>query len=267
MHAIRFRVVTFALLLLPLGVVEGIEPVNKRKPAANEITAPQRNWSIGVEVRKLDTGVEIVEVQRETPASRARLEPRDVIVTVNGQQVGIVAGREVDLLDALAIQADASGRVLLLVQNHRDRSLINVPMQATYHGPERRGVVTRKPVVNVPDVEVNPNLKAVDSFYQKYLGRPASREELAKWDTHLKRGGHLQDVQVAILSCDEFYERSGGNLRSFIGNLYQNVLGRPANAREAVRWEQRLPTQFKGSRSQLVKVFFVLEVNNGREYP
>jgi len=267
MFATRVFVVALTVLLLPLGIVWGIAPVDKPKHGTPAVTTPARHWKIGVSVRKLVTGVEITDVVKDSPASLARLEPRDVIVTVNGQQVGIVVNREVDLLDALAHFVDDTGRVVLLVRNHRDGSLVNVPIRAVYDGPEPRRVVTRKPVIELPPQEAHPGLKSVVGYYQKYLGRQARPEELYKWQNHLVNDGHLQDVQVDILSCDEYYARCGGSFRPFVNDLYKTVLGRAPNAREAQRWEQRMLTQLRGSRKQMVKLFFVLEVNNGRAYP
>lgn len=266
MCAARLCVVASMLTLISWSASWGIEPAKQRQRGSDQTTAA-RPWKIGVAVRNLETGVEITEVLKNSPASLAHLEARDVIVTVNGQQVGIVAGRDVHLLDALAAHADTTGRVLLLVHNHRDGSLVNVPLRAMYDAAEAPPVIVEKPVIDPRIVVDHPGLKAVDGFYKTYLGRNAHPEELVKWQIHLERGGHLQDVQVEILSCDEFYSRCGGSFRQFVSDLYQLVVGRAPNAREVTRWEQRVQTQLGGSREKMVRLFFVLEVNNGREYP
>ena len=62
-------------------------------------------------------------------AQRAGLEAGDTIVTVEGYQVGYVSGRLYDMSEELARRVDRQGRVTLLVRNHRDGRLVNVPVQ------------------------------------------------------------------------------------------------------------------------------------------
>ncbi len=86
-------------------------------------------WYLGVEVEYTDIGAEVTSVARQSPARRAGLETRDVIVTVNGYQVGRVGGRLYRLDRELDLRADRVGNVLLLVQNRRNGQLTVIPVR------------------------------------------------------------------------------------------------------------------------------------------
>ena len=77
-------------------------------------------WRLGVYSQDTDTGVKINRVVPDTPADRAGLEANDVIVAVNGYQVGIVNGEHYDCGYEFETRADADGNVMLLVQDHRN---------------------------------------------------------------------------------------------------------------------------------------------------
>lgn len=86
-------------------------------------------WYLGVEVDYRDYGAVITRVVRQSPAQRAGLEARDVIVTVRGYQVGYVNNRLYPLNRELELRADRRGNVTLLVQNQRNGSLTNIPVR------------------------------------------------------------------------------------------------------------------------------------------
>jgi putative lipoprotein len=92
-------------------------------PIGPELARPR--WKLGIEAEDLDTGVRIVEVYPGTAASRAGLEPGDVIVTVNGFQVGFVGRQLFDAGDEFQKRADSRGYVQLLIWDGRDGSLVN----------------------------------------------------------------------------------------------------------------------------------------------
>jgi hypothetical protein len=100
-------------------------------------------WRLGVYTYDTDTGVVITRVLPGTPAWREGLEPRDVIVAVDGYQVGYVGRYLYPLGEELQRRADRNGRVTLLVQNRRDRRLLNLDVGLTRRGdpqplPRRR---------------------------------------------------------------------------------------------------------------------------------
>jgi hypothetical protein len=68
----------------------------------------------------------------------------------------------------------------------------------------------------------------VDGFYRDYLGRPADTSGLAVWSpwaTALRT-----EVQAKLLASDEYYGQAGGTNDGFVDALYQDVLGRSADA-------------------------------------
>ncbi|MCA8993414.1 MAG: YbaY family lipoprotein [Planctomycetaceae bacterium] len=93
------------------------------------VQTSSRRWRLGVYSRDTDTGVRIEQIIQASAADRARLEAKDVIIAVNGYQVGWVGGALYDCSTEFERRADNDGWVSLLVQNHRDGSLVNVPLQ------------------------------------------------------------------------------------------------------------------------------------------
>ena len=80
----------------------------------------------------------------------------------------------------------------------------------------------------------------VKSYYQNFFGRAAAPAEVAAWVAVI-RDGNLTAEQVAslFLSSDAFSALHPDNA-SFIGAVYQDVLGRPAAAFEVAAWESVL---------------------------
>lgn len=111
-------------------------------------------WKLGVEVDYVDTGAQITRVYPRTAAARQGLEVGDLIVTINGYQVGIVDGQVYDIGDEFTLRADRFGRVRMLVQNRRDGRLVSmiVGLDPAGGGP----VIIAPPVV--PEV---PALAAI----------------------------------------------------------------------------------------------------------
>ena len=91
----------------------------------------ESRWYLGVEVAYRDTGAQITSVVHNSPASRAGLEVRDIIVNVGGYQVGRVSERLYPLERELDLRADRRGHVSLLVQNHRNGQLTPLPVRLT----------------------------------------------------------------------------------------------------------------------------------------
>ena len=106
--------------------------------------AGRGGWSLGVAVDPLETGVRVRSVAGGTAAQRAGLEPGDIIITVDGYQVGRVGGRDYPLDAELNRRADAAGRVRLLVQDTRGKGLVirDVRLDRGGDRPQQQGVVT-----------------------------------------------------------------------------------------------------------------------------
>lgn len=92
-------------------------------------------WVLGVTTQTNSTGVRVRSVMPGSPASRVGLERDDVIVTVDGFQVGRVGPRNYPLGEELQFRAGRRGDVLLLVQNRRNDQLLALPVQLTRRAP------------------------------------------------------------------------------------------------------------------------------------
>jgi large repetitive protein len=76
--------------------------------------------------------------------------------------------------------------------------------------------------------------------YAKYLGRAADPAGVQYWISQMHRGLTDQGLVAALASSPEFFSNSGGTNASFVGALYQSVLGRPADAAGATFWTGQL---------------------------
>lgn len=124
---------------------EGRTPPNTPDERGNQRIRPPHErdrWRLGVAVEELDVGVRVKSVERNSAASQAGLEAGDIIVTVGGYQVGRVGWQSYALDDELQKQADASGRVRLLVQNRRNNRLTNLDVRL-----QRGGEPANEPII------------------------------------------------------------------------------------------------------------------------
>jgi putative lipoprotein len=96
---------------------------------------PPTNFRLGIYSRNTDTGVLVTSVNAGSAAQQSGIEAQDIIIAVNGYQVGIINGRTYDIAEELARRVDAQGRVMLLVRNHRDGRLVNIPVQFYGNAP------------------------------------------------------------------------------------------------------------------------------------
>ena len=81
----------------------------------------------------------------------------------------------------------------------------------------------------------------VREWYRRYLGRSADQAPDAPyWVQQLRAGNPPAGLLTRILGTPEYYNRTGGNDRAFIGRLLFDVSGRPASPREVEYWLGRL---------------------------
>ena len=119
------------------GVRERDQGVRERHADLNQEGSPalhpprphSQHWVLGVRCWYLDTGARVTYVFPNTPAWRVGLEPRDVIVSIDGYQIGYVQRRFYEISAELNARAGRRGWVRLLVQNHRNSQLVNVDVQ------------------------------------------------------------------------------------------------------------------------------------------
>ncbi len=114
-----------------------------------------RNWMLGVFVTNTDVGALVTNVQPNSPAAQAGLESQDLIVAVNGQQVGLVQGQLVDVGDQTSRSA-VNGKVVALVADRRNGQLKNVPINLQQASNNIRGTVRL-----VDRVSLNPSYLTV----------------------------------------------------------------------------------------------------------
>lgn len=86
-------------------------------------------WQLGIQAENTSTGVLVTRVVPNSVAWENGLERNDLIVTVDGFQVGLVGGRLYALEEELQIRGGRSGRVRLLVQDHRTGGLVNLDLR------------------------------------------------------------------------------------------------------------------------------------------
>jgi uncharacterized lipoprotein YbaY len=85
-----------------------------------------QQWSLGVRGDSTETGFVISQVTPNGAAARARLQPGDVVVAVEGFQVGQVSGRLYDLNTEINRRADTSGGVNVLLQDGQNGRLYSL---------------------------------------------------------------------------------------------------------------------------------------------
>jgi uncharacterized lipoprotein YbaY len=114
----------------PFGAAVRVTPVTSVTPGAPSTPETQQpRWRLGVYSKDTDTGVRVVQIVNGSAAARAGLEAEDVIVAVNGYQVGYVNGQLYDCATEFERFANQDGWVRLLVQNNRNGKLLNMPVQ------------------------------------------------------------------------------------------------------------------------------------------
>lgn len=132
------------------------DPVNDQAKRGTEEGLPEKwldqpngarwrfgpRWYFGVNAYNTSTGVYITHVSSGSPARRAGFERGDVIVTVDGYQVGVVNGAVFYLGEELQYRAGPRGDVRFLVRNTRNGQLVNVDAVLV---PWRMREITREP--------------------------------------------------------------------------------------------------------------------------
>ena len=87
------------------------------------IVPTNKNWKLGVFIRNSDVGAVVQTVEPGSAGAAVGINPGDVIVAVSSSRIGEYDGRVVDIGDELRRFADPYGRVSLLIQDGRTRTL------------------------------------------------------------------------------------------------------------------------------------------------
>jgi uncharacterized lipoprotein YbaY len=174
---------------------------------------PRDRWTLGVDASNTRSGVRIDEVYRDTAAWRVGLERRDVVVTVNGYQVGIVGRGVYELGRELNLRADSRGWVGLLVWDHRTGDLVNVGVRLDRRGDEPPGPRPRPRVGLLGQVNFSTRISPRDEAVLVVRLIDASRplgglkpvaEERVKYEGRIPMRFRL-DVEPEDLSPDRRY--------------------------------------------------------------
>jgi hypothetical protein len=132
--------------------------------------------------------------------------PTTVTAALPTAQQGVVAALYLDLLGR---SADAGG-------------LASFSAQLTAGTPVSQVV---SEIVESTEYQVN----VLNGLYEKYLNRPVDSVGVAAFLPLLQSSGQ-EAVAAAILGSAEFYADAGGTNQGFVEALYQDVLGRTADA-------------------------------------
>lgn len=101
----------------------------------------------------------------------------------------------------------------------------------------------------------------VDGFYERTLGRPADPAGRAHWIERIRAGMAPADVAAAFYASDEYHRRAGGTDRAWVRDLYDALLGRPADTAGVDHWVGRIE---RGTSRQVVAHAFYQSVESRR---
>ncbi|HUP81258.1 MAG TPA: YbaY family lipoprotein [Pirellula sp.] len=101
--------------------------------AGLSLAPARKDWKLGVLIQNTDAGAVITQVTPGSAGQQAGLQPNDIIVAVGGSRIGTFDNRIIELADEIRRNADAMGRVSLLVFNSRQRMInpLAVSMNST----------------------------------------------------------------------------------------------------------------------------------------
>ena len=89
--------------------------------------------------------------------------------------------------------------------------------------------------------------RLVDTFYLKFLNRPADLGGETGWTVFIQHGGTAEQVMANFLSSPEYYDHATALSGSpnpdanFIQTMYLQLLGRPASGSDISSWLGKLP--------------------------
>lgn len=92
----------------------------------------------------------------------------------------------------------------------------------------------------------------VTQWYQGYLGRPPTQQELYTWNNHIARGQPASDIQAYILGSSEYYDRYQNDPNQYLYGLYRSLYNANPSQQQMATWRQEYD-QFNGMRSRFVR--------------
>jgi hypothetical protein len=213
--------------------------------------------SLGLQTRVTDTGVLITGHAPNSVGKAAGFERGDTIITVDGQQVGQVVNRLVDLDQTLQSAINRQGSAVILIRNGRDGRLVNVGLRRDQFSatvPVMPGPARPKPPTPPPGGGLPGQIIQVKKWYLEYLGREATPQEVGGWEAKLRQGFAMDAIKNDLLASPEYYRRNGNDEAKFIGALFRDLVRRNPVHPEGSNWLTRLK-QLKGDRARFIEAF------------
>jgi hypothetical protein len=119
---------------------------------------------------------------------------------------------------------------------------------------------TRADVAQMIATSTEYRSNLIESYFQRFLRRPASSSEINYWVGLLASGSTDEQVIAHLLASNEYYvNQAGGTNNGFIAGVYRDLLGRNPDSAEISYWT----TYFGGGGS---RYNMALAVDTGPEY-
>ena len=97
-------------------------------------------------------------------------------------------------------------------------------------------------------------LDQIAQWFRDYLHRDPRYNERAVWQSHIDRGGTLDEARAELLAHNEFFTQADRDSRRYIENMYLAVLGRRPQTAEVDAWLKRLEAR-NGLRREIAREF------------
>ena len=114
----------------------------------------------------------------------------------------------------------------------------------------------------VPPPDYGGGVALVSGWIHQFLGRAPNRQDIANGQAIDAGAQDPTDLLAGVVSCDEYYNRAGGDDSRYIQKLFRDVVGRQPSQREADYWVRRLQNEPPGMDGRTDVAFALL-----RRYP
>jgi hypothetical protein len=145
------------------------------------------------------------------------------------KQPGRLARPQVEELEPRILLSAASNQTVLRWYDDLFQRPAEAPALQFWSGLLDQGVGRGRVALRLVD-SPEQQTQAVAGLYGDLLGRPPDPQGLSYALHFLQAGGHLDQLETAILASPEYGQRSGGQPDTFLSSLYHDVLGREIDA-------------------------------------
>ncbi|MFK7736553.1 MAG: YbaY family lipoprotein [Pirellulaceae bacterium] len=172
-------------------------------------------WQLGVTTQNTKVGVLVNSVAPGSAAARAGIMQGDLIINVDGFQVGMAAGRLYDLAEEINRRADNSGVVSLTLQDHRSLQLDQIRIQLDSSSQSLKGNIVYRGRAAIPlDAVVRVQIENVSRPYvQVRHGTTVFRPT----------GGATMPFEIAY-DPDYIYPQDTYQVRAIVTSQRQTIL-------------------------------------------